>query len=421
MLVNLEKRRGADHSQVESILETEGHEVLRLAFQGFLDARRNEEVGQDVMGEDGKKRTHHREASRGLETLFGEVTVKRDQASGRGLTGRYPMDAALNLTPDHFSFGVRQRIAESAAAVSYDATISAISSTSGATVAKLQAEELARRSAVDFEAFYEAEREGTPVWSDPGDLLVISVDGKGIVMRPEALRSQTRKAAEKATPKLVKRTSKGEKRNRKRMAIVAAVYSLPRQPRTATDVIGDLAGETNKTPRPRANHKRVWASIVRSVPTVVDEVFAEAERRDPGHTHQVVALVDGNETQIRVIETAAKEYGVNVTLVLDFIHVTEYIWNAAWCFYKEGDPLAEEWVNEHLRRILEGGVVGVAAGMRSSATKGPRKNNFLFSVRADRVVPKRKRSVPSDGQSAHLVVGDLGSCLVLPLDEMSAN
>jgi hypothetical protein len=42
-----------------------------------------------------------------------------------------------------------------------------------------------------------------------GDVLVLSCDGKGIVMRPEALRKATKRAAGKATTKLVTRLSKG--------------------------------------------------------------------------------------------------------------------------------------------------------------------------------------------------------------------
>jgi len=58
------------------------------------------------------------------------------------------------------------------------------------------------------------------------DVVVLSVDGKGIVMRPDSLRAQTARAGAAATSKLQTRLSKGEKRNRKRMAEVGAVYDL---------------------------------------------------------------------------------------------------------------------------------------------------------------------------------------------------
>ena len=57
-------------------------------------------------------------------------------------------------------------------------------------------------------------------------------------MRPEALRPQTARKAQAATPKLKTRLSKGEKRNRKRLAEVGAVYDLTPVPRHPTDVMG---------------------------------------------------------------------------------------------------------------------------------------------------------------------------------------
>ena len=58
----------------------------------------------------------------------------------------------------------------------------------------------------------------------------MTVDGKGIVMRPEALRSPTAAAAARSKNKLKGRLSKGEKANRKRMAEVGAVYTVTPYP-----------------------------------------------------------------------------------------------------------------------------------------------------------------------------------------------
>jgi hypothetical protein len=70
---------------------------------------------------------------------------------------------------------------------------------------------------------------------DPDEVLVLTVDGKGIVMRPEALREPTARAAAGATTKLATRLSKGEKRNRKRMATVGAVYDITPVARSPAD------------------------------------------------------------------------------------------------------------------------------------------------------------------------------------------
>ncbi len=87
----------------------------------------------------------------------------------------------------------------------------------GQHLGKRQVEDLVGRAAVDFDAFY---RQRTPPSSDPDDVLALSCDGKGVVMRPDALRPATAKAAANTNPKLATRLSKGERRNRKRMAVM---------------------------------------------------------------------------------------------------------------------------------------------------------------------------------------------------------
>ena len=56
-------------------------------------------------------------------------------------------------------------------------------------------------------------------------------------MRPEALRPATAKDAASATTKLSTRLSKGEKRNRKRLAEVGAVYDADPVVRTPADIL----------------------------------------------------------------------------------------------------------------------------------------------------------------------------------------
>ena len=57
---------------------------------------------------------------------------------------------------------------------------------------KRQVEQLAARSAVDFDDFYAARR--APA-AQAGDVVVLSCDGKGVVMRPESMRPHTAAAA----------------------------------------------------------------------------------------------------------------------------------------------------------------------------------------------------------------------------------
>jgi len=101
---------------------------------------------------------------------------------------------------------------------------------------------------------------------------------------------------------------------------------------------------------------------------VVPAIFDEAERRDPNHTRAWVALVDGANHQIDRIRAEAKTRGVEVSIICDFIHVLEYVWKAAWCFYPEADPAAEAWVRHQALAVLDGKATQVAGVIRRKAT-----------------------------------------------------
>lgn len=353
------------HSEVEALVHAEGLAVLRQLYQDHLDLRAAREERQScIVGADGDTRTHRRDSSRPLMGIFGGVTVPRIAYGGRAMTSLHPMDAELNLPPDLFSFGVRRRVAEEAARGSYDTAIEALARTTGAMVGKRQAEELAIKAAGDFDAFYA----GTVGTRSQESILVISGDGKGVVMRHEDLREKTRKAAKNSNRKLAKRLAKGEKRNRKRMATVAAVYSIAKFLRTPEDIVDDLRRKKKAEKRPKPQNKRVWASVAKEPEEVFREAFVEALSRDPDRKKTWVAVVDGNATQIEILGKLAAEFGVTLVIVLDIIHVIEYLWGAAHVLFKDGTPDAEGWVTERLHRILLGESSLVAAGMRRSAT-----------------------------------------------------
>jgi hypothetical protein len=70
-----------------------------------------------------------------------------------------------------------------------------------------------------------------------------------------------------------------------------------------------------------------------------------------------------------LIQAAAAKMQVDVTIILDFIHVLEYLWKASYSFHEDGTKQAEAWVHERLLWLLEGrSVSDIAAGMRRSAT-----------------------------------------------------
>ena len=82
----------------------------------------------------------------------------------------------------------------------------------------------------------------------------------------------------------------------------------------------------SKPREPQARGKWLTASVTDDIPAVIAAAFDEAERRDPQHKREWVVLVDGNNTQIEAVTAEAAARGVTVTIVIDFIHVLEYLW-----------------------------------------------------------------------------------------------
>lgn len=366
------------HEELEANLVRDGRELQRQLLQAHVDLRAAAESPTRVVGSDEVVRGQRRRSRRPLMTLVGSVSVGRLLYQAAGVAGLCPQDAALNLPREKFSLGVRRRVAEEAAANSFDHTVERVAATTGAHISKRQVEQLARRAAEDFESFY-GERELEP---EPDDaLLVLTFDAAGIPMRVEHLRESTRKAAEEerasAEPRLkrpsAKKANKKQKRNRKRMAQVAAIYAIAPYVRSAEEVLCQLRGVQDvalRTRRPKPVNKKVYAGIVDNARDMIDARFCEAERRDPKAERTWVVLVDGDEHQIRCAKEAAAATGNTVVIVLDVMHVLGYLWRAAHCFHKAGSKEAESWVLKRLEMLLTGASASdVAAGMRRSATR----------------------------------------------------
>jgi hypothetical protein len=210
-----------------------------------------------------------------------------------------------------------------------------------------------------------------------GEILVTSADGKGIVMRRDA-----------EAPAPAAHRTKGEKASQKRMATVGTAYTVGRYVRTPEEVVAALFRDGPKPPaRPAPAHKRVWASlpqadaagVVRSGQEVVYAwLLNEVAERNPGLRKEMVHLCDGQEAlwQARQAHLPAK----NTVDVLDLLHVTPRLWQAAHVFHPEGSAEAEAFARARILRVVQGQVELVVRGLRVMGTKrglsGPRKKTL---------------------------------------------
>lgn len=370
------------HDRLEEVIEQQGRELLRLLLQAHLDLRALRE--QDavakagiggaaaVVGADGLPRRrvemrHHRL----LATVFGTVTVTRCAWRAPGLPNVYPADTALSLPAGRHSHGLARLAVAEAVRGSFDAAHAAITARCGNVLGKRQLQCLVQAAAVDIDAFYQ---QRTPVPRTRDELLVLSCDAKGVVMRPEALRPATAKAAARATRTFRTRLAAGQKSCRKRMATLGALYDAEPAPRRPHDVIalpGGRTGERRPRPGPRASGKWLCGSVINDPDEVIAALFDQAEARDPRHARPWIVLVDGARHQLDLIRAEAIRRSAAINIVIDFIHVIEKLWAGAWCLHRPADPAAEDWVATHALALLAGHTRQVITDLDTQAAHLP--------------------------------------------------
>ena len=192
MVLGDDAASGLEHSELEARLDSDGRELLRQLMQDHLNLRALQEQRLPAVRDAEQVAHTFVEAGhqRHLATIFGVVEVSRLAYRARGTENLYPADAVLNLPAERHSHGQRRLAAVEAARGSYDESVEAIERSCGQQLGKRQVEELAQRAAVDFDAFYATRQ---PVAGASSDLLVLSCDGKGVVMRPDAPRRAHRR------------------------------------------------------------------------------------------------------------------------------------------------------------------------------------------------------------------------------------
>ena len=87
-----------------------------------------------------------------------------------------------------------------------------------------------------------------------------------------------------------------------------------------------------------------------------DETVLLWDVADPGRPRRLGDPLTGPEQ--------AATRGATVTIVIDFVHVLEKLWKAAWTLFYPGDRDAEAWVADRARTVLTGRAVDAAATIR---------------------------------------------------------
>ena len=359
-----------DLSALEHRLFTDGRELLRQLLCAHITARGGGDIGASVVGRDGVRRTHKRLRPRTILTLFGPISIQRLAYSMPDVPSLFPLDAMLNLPPVKISYTLQQHLVQEVISRSFHEALDALERWSGVTITPPLAQRIVQDAAQDFDEFYTQHYERESVEAQLLPVLVLTVDGTGVLVRTADLRPATRKKrlAQSARPR-GNPLDRPHREYTRRMATVASAYEVARFVRTPDEIVDRFfpPGSHASRQRPVPRAKRLWASLRHPSKAVIRALFEDALRRDPHRTKEWVVLVDGDPHQITRVQACARLFGVSLTIICDIVHVLGYLWKAGAVLQRK--EVVAPWVRTTLLRVLLGHSAVVAATMRAAATR----------------------------------------------------
>ena len=358
--------KGSAAHEVERTIFQTVLEMGQRLFGGYLRMAGDGDLGEQVTLPDGRVVQRLEDAhERRLQTVFGEFSLSR-RVSGteeRKVIELIPTDQRLQLPEGKVSYLLQEWDQLLGVEQAYGRVRDTLNSILRIKQSVDTLEHGTRQMAESAPAF--REQQPAPEPDAEGEFLIVTEDNKGIPMvRPVD------------APPPGAHLTKGQKKNKKRMACVGCVYSVDPHVRTPEELVATLFRDPDRpklTP-PKAQHKRYWASLTREIAGTEicgqTEVFEHlrddlALRRQP--RQKLINLSDGQrslETD-RHDDLPRDEHTVDI---LDLMHVLPRLWEAAHLFHAEASDEAQSFVRQRLRRVLEGQAKSVIADFRRQGT-----------------------------------------------------
>jgi hypothetical protein len=287
-------------------------------------------------------------------SVFGKLRFARHYFAAAGQGGICPLDADLSLPPRCYSDLLREWLDHASTDGSFRASQTVVERLLGQTISVQASETMAAEDACDVAAFYT--QPPLPLVAPAATILVVQADGKGVPQLPPP-----------EAPPAPARLGKGQKRTTKKEAVVTSLYRIAPYPRTPEEVAAALLREQDDQvpgpPRPAPVRKEVRATLAGKAVALARLAARAAQYDAPAAIMHRVALTDGAEALQQRMVAQFPGY----TLVLDIIHATEYLWEAANTLLGERHPRRTAWVRAHLTDLLAGQTATVIAALQQAA------------------------------------------------------
>ena len=361
-----------------------GATLLRL----FFITRAALRPAEPVTGPDGTRLIYHDQRATTDYSVFGKVRFWRHSFTALGHEGLCPLDAELSLPAHCYSDLLREWAVYGTTDASYRESQTVLERILGVSLSLQALETGVAEAGQDVTTFYEQPAEPTtPPASET--ILVVQADGKGVPMVPPP------------APASSVRLGKGQKRTKKKEAVVTGLYTIAPYPRSPQEVVAALLqdpGHPEPALRPRPVGKELRATLEGKA-AAMRELAQRVAQRDGPHIQQRVALTDGAEA----LQQQVMAYFPGYALILDIIHATEYLWDTANALLGETHPQRTAWVRAYLEALLAGQIEAVITALEAEGQDPLCTVTQRETVR--RTVGYYRRNQPYMRYDAYLVCG----------------
>jgi hypothetical protein len=348
------------------------------AMRLYFAERGTGDVGPAVEREDGAVLLREGKLrARDYFSIFGKLDVPRTCYRAVGEAGIFPLDEHANVPERCYSYFLQEWMTLFAVEHPFKESAGWFDQLFDLDLAASVLIDVAKEAPQDYDAFYT--QEPPPAEETEGEIVVVSFDGKGVPMlKAEAVKLQAK-------------LGKGEKRQKKKEALVGVSYTVDRKERSAEELAEFLVDpeaarerrkrEGKKDDAPKAHNVRRLASLARTKQEVLESIRHDAVRRDPQRRRPLAVLLDGALGLWALVTKYFKGWE-NVTFVLDIMHVVGYLWAAANALFREGSEEGQHWVQEKLTQILRGRVGYVIGSLKQTLAKRKLKKSSREALRS---------------------------------------
>ncbi len=275
-------------------------------------------------------------------SIFGPVKIPLSYYYRKGYGGICPLDEQLNLPERKYSYLLQRWLSSRCVKDTYDEAVKELEELLGVSIPKRSMQIVMQDVSQKVDDFWAQQ----PCPEGDAQIMVISADGKGVPMK---------QSWAKESPKRLK---KGQKRTKKKEAVVGIIYTMSRE------------RQSPGTSQVRVVNKEVHASLL-GKEHVYNHLKKRADLRglaDKNLLEEALFMADGDSA----LWTQKEAHFPGMTENLDFYHVSEYLWEIAHMFLAEGTKEAAQWVQQKEVQLKAGRVGYMIGGLKQMLTKGKR-------------------------------------------------